>query len=113
MGSHSGPPSIFLIFFFVIFAIIVGRIVFAIVSKSGEWASNNAQPARADEAEIVAKRTEVSGGKNSTATTYYATFELPDSSRKELEVEGDDWKRPDRYRPGSRHNSASIFTAVT
>jgi hypothetical protein len=89
--SHGGPPAIFVLFFVAIFAIVLGSIVFKAVQGMNEWASNNAQPERSDEAEIVSKRTEVSGGQKSTSTTYYATFELAGGERKELEVKGRDY----------------------
>jgi hypothetical protein len=71
--------------FVVIIVIIVGKIL----ASFAQWSENNAQPERCDEATLVAKRTDVSGGKNSTSTTYYATFELAGGERKELEIPDD------------------------
>lgn len=90
-SSFGGPPAIFMFFFVAIFGIVIGGILFNIGKGVTEWASNNAQAERCDDAEIVAMRTEVSGGKNSTSTTYYATFELAGAERKELEISGRDY----------------------
>jgi len=40
------------------------------------------------DAKVVSKRVAVSGGENSTATDYYATFELANGERREFEVKG-------------------------
>lgn len=91
---HSSIPfpfPLFFILFFVIFAIVVGGILINIFKGVGQWASNNAQPVQTEQAKIVAKRTEVSGGERSTSTTYYATFELPSGQRRELQISGADY----------------------
>jgi hypothetical protein len=91
MGINSGMPAIFSIFpilFVLVFVIVIGGILFNIGKGVSEWTSNNAQPEQAGEAEVVSKRTEVSGGKRSTATEYFITFELAGGVRKELEVSG-------------------------
>jgi hypothetical protein len=86
-----GPPPIFILFFVVIFAIVIGKILFSIGSSVSEWSDNNAQPERCDDAEIVSKRTEVLGGEKSTSTRYYTTFELAGGERTELKVGGRDY----------------------
>lgn len=90
-AQFGGAPPFFMFIFVAIFVFVIGKILFTIGSGVNEWASNNAQPQRCDDAEIVAKRTEVSGGQKSTSTTYYATFELVGGVRKELEVDGDEY----------------------
>lgn len=75
-------------FFFAIFALVIGIILFNIVKGVGEWASNNAQPRLTNEAKVVSKRTEVSGHHEHTSTSYYVTFELQGGERKELSVSG-------------------------
>ena len=89
--SFGGPPPIFMFFFVVIFMIVIGGIIFNIGKGVVEWSSNNAQPELCDDAEVVAKRTEVSGREKSTSTTYYVTFELPGGERKELELSGSEY----------------------
>lgn len=84
----AGP---FMLIFAAIFLFVIGGILFNIGKGVSEWASNNSQPQRYDDAEIVAKRTEVSGGEKSTSTTYYTTFELAAGERRELEVDGSDY----------------------
>jgi hypothetical protein len=81
-------PVIFFFVFFAVFAIIVVSILATIIKGIGRWTANSAQPVQQDAAEVVAKRTEVSGGQNSTSTHYYATFELPGGLRKELGLAG-------------------------
>jgi hypothetical protein len=87
----SGIPAIFSIFpilFVLVFVIVIGGILFNLGKGVNEWASNNAQPQLADLAQVVAKRTEVSGGEKSTSTRYFVTFELAVGARKELAVSG-------------------------
>ena len=89
--SFGGPPPIFMFFFVAIFVIVIGSILVKAVQGVSEWSSNNAQPERCDDAEVVSKRTEVSGGEKSTSTTYFTTFELVGGERKELKVKGQDY----------------------
>lgn len=89
--SFGGPPPIFMFFFVAIFVVVIGSILVKTVKGVSEWTSNNAQPVETEEGELVAKRTEVSGGEKSTSTTYYATFELADGERVELEISGRDY----------------------
>ncbi len=84
-------PGMFLFVFVAVFAAAVGIFVFTLVRGIRMWSANNAQPVRQDLAQVVAKRTEVSGGEDSTATAYHATFELPGGSRKELQVSGHEY----------------------
>ncbi len=84
----SFPPPIFIFFFVVVFMIAIGRILLKAGMGVSEWASNNAEPENRVEAKVVSKRTEVSGRRESTSTTYYITFELPGGERKELSVSG-------------------------
>ena len=84
----SATPSLFLVFFVAIFVIVVGVILFTVIKGIGQWTANNAQPVQQDLVEVVAKRTEVSGGEKSTSTTYYATFEFAGGIRKELHLPG-------------------------
>jgi len=89
--SFGGPPPIFIFFFVAIFVVILGSILVKAVQGVSEWSENNSKPVETEAAELVAKRTEVSGGKDSTSTTYYTTFELSDGERGELEVSGSEY----------------------
>ena len=84
----SAIPSLFLLVFFAVFVIIACAIGFTVIKGIGQGTANNAQPVQQDPSEIVAKRTEVSGGENSTSTAYFATFELAGGFRKELQISG-------------------------
>jgi len=90
-SSFGGPPPIFMFFFVAIFVMILGSILVKAAQGVSEWSSNNAQPERCDQAEIVSKRTEVLGGEKSTSTTYYTTFKLAGGERTELKVHGRDY----------------------
>lgn len=89
--SFGGPPPIFMIIFGAIAVLVLGSILIKAGQGISEWSANNAKPVETEVAALVAKRTEVSGGKNSTSTTYYATFELADGERGELEVSGSEY----------------------
>ena len=86
--SFGGPPPIFMFFFVAIFVVVVVGILFSMGSGIKQWADNNAQPDRLDAAQVVSKRTEVTGRSDSARTTYYTTFELDGGERKEFEVTG-------------------------
>ena len=90
-SSFGGPPPIFVFFFVVIFVFIIGSILVKVIGGVSEWSANNARPVATEDAKLVAKRTEVSGGKNSTSTTYYATFELASGERAESKISGRDY----------------------
>ncbi len=100
-----GPDPIFGLFFIV----VLGFIIFGIVSNVAEWSKNQASDVRMRNVRVVAKRTNVhstagtthvhhtpsSSGvhsapvhsSGSTYTTYYVTFEfLDDGSRLEFRV---------------------------
>jgi hypothetical protein len=65
---------------FVLIAVLIGQ-------GAMRWHRNNQQPIQTLPALVVAKRTSVSGGRNSGAhTSYYATFELQTGERREFRV---------------------------
>ncbi|MEK8127826.1 DUF2500 domain-containing protein [Paenibacillus filicis] len=87
--DHSfGPPFGFTVIFVLIAAIIIGTFIFIIVKGITVWSSNNAAEQITVPCQVVAKRTEVSGGSgNSSAhTSYYVTFEFQDGRRQEFHV---------------------------
>lgn len=89
-----GPPasfSLFIVVFVAFFLFIVGSILVKAVSGGVRWADNNSRPVENINATVVSKRTEVSGGQNSTSTDYYVTFELPGGVRQEFELRGSDY----------------------
>ena len=89
--------SVFFVIFGIMFVLVLGVIIFAIVRGIVEWGKNNASPKIPAETKIVAKRMSVSGGgmhngtsgnmhHHHTSTTYYATFEFATGDRKEFRV---------------------------
>ena len=84
------PFALFPVVFFGITAIIVGTILVAVVKGIAEWSDNNARPVLSVPAQLVSKRTRVSGGSNdaSASTWYYVTYELQSGERREFGVRG-------------------------
>lgn len=85
----------------IIFAVVVGLILYQIVRGIAQWHYNNQQPIRSIPARIVAKRTHKSSSvhtpphgndsmhiHHSTSTSYYITFECTDGNRLEFSVRG-------------------------
>lgn len=76
----------------VIGLLVVGGIAIAVVKGLGQWSRNNASPVETVPATVTGKRTSVSGGGESSASTWYhATFELPTRERRELQVRSADF----------------------
>ncbi len=86
--SFAGPPSVFGLFFLAIFVFVVIRVLMTLVNGVGRLTENAGAPVLTEAANVVAKRSEVTGGRNSTGTTYYATFELSGGRRIEMELSG-------------------------
>lgn len=85
------------IFIGIIFVLVIGGIIFAIVKGIGTWAWNNKQPVQALPAHVVSKRTDTSGtgssidsdfGSGRVSTSYYVTFEMDSGERKEFGLSG-------------------------
>ena len=91
--------SIIGLFMLLIIAAALGLIVYKIANHVSEEAKNSKAPVLTVEAKVVSKRTSISGTGGSmqmngmytsgtTSTSYYVTFQAPDSSRLELKVPG-------------------------
>lgn len=84
--------GLFPIFFFLIFGIIIVVIIASLVKGVSQWSKNNASPVLTVEAEVVAKRANVSRHMHSddhmshSSTTYYVTFQVESGDRMELLV---------------------------
>lgn len=82
------------IFIGVVFVLVIGGIIFAVVKGIGTWAWNNQQPVQTASARVVSKRTDTSGmGSNmnsggSVSTSYYVTFEQGSGERQEFGLSG-------------------------
>lgn len=70
--------------------LIVGLIAWAVVKAASNRAARNrfeALPQYSEQAAVVSKRTEVSGGGQDVVhQVHYVTFELPSGQRRELRV---------------------------
>jgi len=87
----SGLFTLVPVFIGIVFLFVIGSIVFGVIKNLAQWSENNAQPVLTQEATLVAKRTEVSGTHQRSSTSYYLTFELPDSERREFSVSGSEY----------------------
>ncbi|MEW8973737.1 MAG: DUF2500 domain-containing protein [Tissierellaceae bacterium] len=91
--------TIFPFMFITIFIIVIGGILFTVISGIREWSSNNKQPILNVDAVIVSKRSNTSRHSHnnnghhhtSTSTTYYVTFEVQSGDRMEFRVSGKEY----------------------
>ena len=72
----------------VIFVLVFGIIIVAMVRGIGEWNKNNHSPKLTVPATVVAKRSDVHRGIETmhTFTSYYVTFQVESGDRMEFEV---------------------------
>ncbi len=86
--------SAFGLLFSVMVMLVVGTILYRIVSGVSEWADNNNQPILSVPARVATKRHSTSVHhhhsdthiSDSASTTYYVTFELESGERREFRV---------------------------
>lgn len=83
----------FELMFQLVFFVVLGVIVVQAIRGIGQWGKNNASPRLTVEATVVAKRTNVTHHHHtdmpsSTATQYYATFQVESGDRMELSLSG-------------------------
>lgn len=92
----------FIVIFFIIFALILGLFIVAIVKGIKQWNTNNNSPVLTVDTKIVTKRINVRHSSSSmnndngmhtssTSTDYYVTFEVESGDRLEFEVSGDEY----------------------
>ena len=93
--------DLFSILFYVVFLLIIGVFVVAVVKAIGTWNKNNHSPRLTVSAVIVTKRMDVSyhhhanagditgahGYHSSTSTRYFVTFQVESGDRMELSVD--------------------------
>ena len=84
----------------VMFVLVFGIIIVAMVRGIGEWNKNNHSPKLSVPAKVVSRRTAIShhhhhqgNGMYHThaATSYFATFQVESGDRMELTVSGSDY----------------------
>jgi Protein of unknown function (DUF2500) len=94
MGVFTLMFTLVPLFIAVVFMIVIGSMLIALVRALNEWSSNNAQPVLTVAARVVTKRQHVSGGghETSASTRYYVTFEsVADGLRQEFAVPSADY----------------------
>ncbi len=77
------------IFVGIIFIIVLGFIIFTVLSNIKQGIKNNNSPLLTVPAEVASKRIHVQG--DHSRTTYYVTFEVQSGDRMELMVEGSEY----------------------
>ncbi|MET3729552.1 hypothetical protein ABID52_003133 [Fictibacillus halophilus] len=92
-GSGDLMFDIMPIFIGAVFVIVISIFVIVIVKGISQWNSNNKQSVLSVAAEVVTKRSEVSGGSNETSasTWYYATFQVESGDRMEFHVKAQEY----------------------
>jgi Protein of unknown function (DUF2500) len=92
-GSGDLMFDIVPIFIGAVFVIVISVFVIVIVKGISQWNSNNKQPVLSVAAEVVTKRSKVSGGSNDTSasTWYYVTFEVESGDRMEFHVKAQEY----------------------
>ena len=72
----------------VIFVLVFGIIIVAMVRGIGEWNKNNQSPKLTVPVTVVAKRSDVHRGIETmhTFTSYYVTFQVESGDRMEFEI---------------------------
>ena len=102
MGFGFGIMTVIPILVILVFAVVIIMFIVMAVRGAAQWNRNNKSPVLTVEAEIVAKRADVThhrhhtgtdGGMMHTAssTRYYATFQVESGDRMEFEVDGSDY----------------------
>ena len=84
------------ILFPIFFLLVFGVIVFTLIRGVGEWHKNNNSPRLVVDAEVVAKRADVThhrheNGVHGSSTDYYVTFEVRGGERLEFAVSGTEY----------------------
>lgn len=92
MFGFDAMSTIFPIFFFIVFGVILFAIIFAVGKSVSRGIRNQNSPILTVDARIVSKRTETGGGMNDAPawTRYYATFEVASGDRMEFMVGGEE-----------------------
>lgn len=101
MSFGAGPFdlmfSIVPVFIVIVFVIVIGIIVINVIKGISTWKYNNSQPVLTVPAEVVSRRSDVTGNMSNAGagngiqhrhvlTTYYVTFEVESGDRLEFLV---------------------------
>ena len=93
---YAGIDLLFSILFPILFLVVLGMILCAIIGNISTWNKNNHSPRLTVPATVVAKRTEVSRHHTDntmmhTFTTYYVTFQVESGDRMEMRLSGTEY----------------------
>lgn len=94
MPHHWGTPTFVVLFLLIalLFGALMVMVMLALIRGARRRAADSRAPVLNRPATVVAKRTGISGGGNSSAANhYFATFEFPDQSREEFSMRGEDY----------------------
>ncbi|TDQ41195.1 DUF2500 domain-containing protein [Aureibacillus halotolerans] len=76
----------------LVFLIVLGAIIVIYLKRLSRWSKNSSHPKLDVAAEVVAKRSNVRGGRfSSTRNLYFVTFEVESGDRMELIVSGSEY----------------------
>lgn len=90
-GGFDAMFTLVPVFIGIVFVIVIGSIFLKAIRGVSEWSYNNSQPETTQDAKVVSKRMEVSGSREQSSTTYYATFEIQGGDRREFRMTGSDY----------------------
>ena len=93
MGLFGAFDTLFPIFFFIVFALVIGTFVVGLGKSAARGIKNNASPRLTTQAHVVTRRENYRRHSRDMAgwTDYYVTFEVPSGDRMELEMEGEQY----------------------
>ena len=81
------------IFIVVVFIIVIGTFILAIISAIKQRNKNNNSPKLSVPVQVVTKRSNTRGGSgnSSASTSYYVTFQVESGDRMELKMSGNEY----------------------
>ena len=89
--------ALFPVMFGLIFLLVIGLFLYGLISSIRQWKKNNDSPRLTVEAQVVAKRTDIThhyGTDHSmshTSTRHYVTFQVDSGDRMEFSVTGSEY----------------------
>ena len=93
MGLFGAFDTLFPIFFFIVFAMVIGTFVVVLGKSAARGIKNSAAPRLTTQARVVNRRENYRRHSRDMAgwTDYYVTFEVPSGDRMELEMSGEQY----------------------
>ena len=93
MSMFGALDALFPIFFFIVFALVIGTFVAVLAKSAARGIKNNASPRLTTQARVVNRREDYRRHSRDMGgwTNYFVTFEVPSGDRMELEMEGEQY----------------------